>query len=607
MAENVEELGSEETLQTRDVTRSSSPSNFSVEDLRDGSNIFTLVMNQLHTIAESVNDLNQRLSALEQLQGRYGNVVADSVDAQSVKVGGVDVMTQGGDYAPKNHASSQTTYGQATTSNYGHAKLSNDTLNANSTGSAGVACSTGHKHSQYGSQLSVALGNQVSLKNSNGQVLSTITVEATGGLTYKGYLNMDPQLTDPDYPISTPAAVRGDMYICNKSGVVNDRWNVLPGTIFICKVASTPYAYDPIDGFHEYNIDHADDWDCVVVTACPSGNFVLGPAVSTQNAVALFDGVSGNLLKDGPVYDPNTDTLGVNSRTASKWANPIRVNLRDANGHLGYNADIDGSGDVEIRLPTIIQANQFIGPLNGTATKATSADIARTPDAVNGDKLQIGSGNAVNLVNCVNARNAVYDGGGNNIANTRAFKYNGYRMHSAYIYVMDPQQIYDIGTTYTILRFTDNVGASYPISGVHLMLSNGVPMTGMGGGGGWRQCIVTIDMAIVARCTEACVVSVELVTTDGTNYVPYCPRSCMRFVVPGDNIDRPYNLHCNFSINLLENGYYDVDISRHATGATDRPCKLAVKASNGTVHISYYVVWSQVLGQNFVESTIYPY
>ena len=149
MAENTEELGSEETPQTRESSRAGSPSNFSFEDLRDGSNIFTIVMNQLHTIAESVNDLNQRLFALEQLQGKYGNVVADSVDAQVVKVGGVDVVPQGGDYAPKNHASPQTTYGQATTSNYGHAKLSNDTLNANSTGSAGVACSTGHKHSQY--------------------------------------------------------------------------------------------------------------------------------------------------------------------------------------------------------------------------------------------------------------------------------------------------------------------------------------------------------------------------------------------------------------------------------------------------------------------------
>lgn len=145
MAENTEELDSEETPQTRAGT----PRNFSIGDIRDGSNIFTFVMEQLHTIAEGMNELHQRLSSLEQLQGKYGNVVADSVDAQSVKVGGVDVMAQGDDYAPKNHASAQTTYGQATTSNYGHAKLSNDTLNANSTGTAGVACSTGHKHSQY--------------------------------------------------------------------------------------------------------------------------------------------------------------------------------------------------------------------------------------------------------------------------------------------------------------------------------------------------------------------------------------------------------------------------------------------------------------------------
>ena len=154
MAENTEELGSEEIPQTRAGT----PRNFSIGDIRDGSNIFTFVMEQLQTIAEGMNELHQRLSALEQLQGKYGNVVADSVDAQSVKVGGVDVMAQGGDYAPKNHASAQTTYGQATTSNYGHTKLSNDTLNANSTGTAGVACSTGHKHSQYGLSTSMVDG-----------------------------------------------------------------------------------------------------------------------------------------------------------------------------------------------------------------------------------------------------------------------------------------------------------------------------------------------------------------------------------------------------------------------------------------------------------------
>ena len=178
MTENTEELNSEETPQTRDSSRASSPSNFSFEELRDGSNIFTIVMNQFHTIAESENNLNQRLSALEQLQGKYGNVVADSVDAQVVKVGGVEVVPQGGDYAPKNHASPQTTYGPATTSNYGHAKLSNDTLNANSTGTAGVACSTGHKHSQYLTNAQASAGSHI-----NDVGTPNVSVNTTGGVS----------------------------------------------------------------------------------------------------------------------------------------------------------------------------------------------------------------------------------------------------------------------------------------------------------------------------------------------------------------------------------------------------------------------------------------
>jgi hypothetical protein len=81
----------------------------------------------------------------------------------------------------------------------------------------------------------------------------------------------------------------------------------------------------------------------------------------------------------------------------------------------------------------------------------------------------------------------------------------------------------------------------------------------------------------------------------------------MRFVVAGDGVSRSYNLHCSFSINLLEDGYYDVDISRDATGATNRPCYLAARTSSGSVHIDDYVVWSQVIGQQFVESNTYPY
>ena len=163
-------------------------------------------------------------------------------------------------------------------------------------------------------------GSTINLVDGANNILSSVEVQATGGLTYKGYLNMDPQLTDPDYPISTPAAVRGDMYICNKSGVVNDRFNVQAGTIFICKVASTPYAYDPIDGFHDYNIYHANDWDCIVVNATPSGNVVLGPATSVKNAVALFDGTTGNLLKNGPGYNPSTGVISATATYAQGYA-----------------------------------------------------------------------------------------------------------------------------------------------------------------------------------------------------------------------------------------------------------------------------------------------
>lgn len=52
-------------------------------------------------------------------------------------------------YAPKNHAVSDGTYGLGTISNYGHVKLSNDTLTTSSTNIDGVAAGIGHKHSQY--------------------------------------------------------------------------------------------------------------------------------------------------------------------------------------------------------------------------------------------------------------------------------------------------------------------------------------------------------------------------------------------------------------------------------------------------------------------------
>ena len=50
-----------------------------------------------------------------------------------------------GGLAPTNHATSETTYGLATTEKYGHVKLQKGTLN-NSAHEDGVAASVGHNH-----------------------------------------------------------------------------------------------------------------------------------------------------------------------------------------------------------------------------------------------------------------------------------------------------------------------------------------------------------------------------------------------------------------------------------------------------------------------------
>lgn len=138
-------------------------------------------------IAEALVGMAARIESLEAAlaERNIGERVADSVDAQELKVGGVDVLTLGGDYAPKNHASTATTYGQSTTSNYGHAKLNNDTLNANSTGTAGVACSTGHKHSNLATSGAIGSGNQPVYFNADGY--PTVIPKDP---TYSGYLTL---------------------------------------------------------------------------------------------------------------------------------------------------------------------------------------------------------------------------------------------------------------------------------------------------------------------------------------------------------------------------------------------------------------------------------
>lgn len=88
---DTEELEPTETRQAPEPSRTAPLGNYSVGDLRDGNNAFTFVMDELHAISEGLNDLNQRVRSLEELQGVYGDVVADSVDAQELMVGGDSV------------------------------------------------------------------------------------------------------------------------------------------------------------------------------------------------------------------------------------------------------------------------------------------------------------------------------------------------------------------------------------------------------------------------------------------------------------------------------------------------------------------------------------
>lgn len=158
--------------------------NLPLEDWRDGVNTFTFNPDQFKDIAEALNNLNSRLRSLEMLQrGPMGNVVADSVDAQVVLQGGqplgsshghgnitwdgkvgstankplitgtggivttssfgtsANTFCQGNDSrlsnarTPTSHASSSTTYGVGSSTNYGHIKLY-DSVGASNTDGA---------------------------------------------------------------------------------------------------------------------------------------------------------------------------------------------------------------------------------------------------------------------------------------------------------------------------------------------------------------------------------------------------------------------------------------------------------------------------------------
>ena len=86
-------------------------------------------------------------------------IPAAGTELGTVKTGGDVTITDGvitvNDKAPTSHASTATTYGLGTTSNYGHVKISNSDVDTVST-SNGVAAGMDHTHSKLAPKASPA-------------------------------------------------------------------------------------------------------------------------------------------------------------------------------------------------------------------------------------------------------------------------------------------------------------------------------------------------------------------------------------------------------------------------------------------------------------------
>jgi hypothetical protein len=130
-------------------------------------------------IAELVDSAPEELNTLNEL--------AEGITANK---GVLETVTDAiGNKAPNNHASTATTYGVATTSKYGHVKISNGDVNT-VTSSNGVAAGMDHSHSNY-----VQTGRAI-----NGYTLaSDVTLKLSDLDNDVGYLTSYTE-TDPTVP-----------------------------------------------------------------------------------------------------------------------------------------------------------------------------------------------------------------------------------------------------------------------------------------------------------------------------------------------------------------------------------------------------------------------
>ena len=195
--------------------------------------------------------------------------------------------------------------------------------------------------------------------------------------------------------------------------------------------------------------------------------------------------------------------------------------------------------------------------------------------------------------NADTATKATYDGAGNNIESMKAFRWDAYgatgtTYDSNYYLGTDA---FMFNSNYYTIRFSQNSSHNLPISGDWLGYESAQDDAPPLMAGGWRECIVTIDLCLVYTSNVSEVVTVELVTSNGYAATAFCPRSAMRFITYSDGNQHEVNLHCEFTLRRD-----DKDISEHAYAA-GRPCKPAIKrvTNNGTVTVSYWSISTSVM------------
>lgn len=172
------------------------------------------------------------------------------------------------------------------------------------------------------------------------------------------------------YGALTPAANKGYVYKVTTAGKI-DGVSVEVGDMLICNTDDTAAA--TADNYETV----AAKWDFIQTNL---DGAVIGPVTSTDGHIALFDGATGNLLKDG--IDPATLKTKQTAYTATGLGalKTITALTQNANGEISVTA-----GDIQSATTAQAGVVQLAGSIGGTVAnennKAASEKAVR--DAIN--------------------------------------------------------------------------------------------------------------------------------------------------------------------------------------------------------------------------------